>query len=213
MRSLKELGHRHRLSVAAGDLQLLNGRWYVTHCGLIGMAKRYRYSAITTAIELLASDPSNSRWVSRASVFKTLRSKPFVGFGDADPTNTSPLVRGAELRVAETRAVNRALRKAYGMGLCPAEEIRSFPFGSGDHFQPAILAVDLFSLSPIELGLPCGQSHAAALVSAFGSAPSRPTVPGERRGGFSLFSSPLAGPHLTPSPGAKARKHLAVLSA
>jgi hypothetical protein len=36
------------------------------------------------------------------------------------------LVRGAELRVAETRAVNRALRKAYGIGICSVEEIGSF---------------------------------------------------------------------------------------
>jgi len=46
-----------------------------------------------------------------------------VGFGDADPSNVSPLVRGAEMRVAETRAVNRALRKAYGIGLCSVEEL------------------------------------------------------------------------------------------
>jgi hypothetical protein len=45
---------------------------------------------------------------------------------DPDPSNTSPLVRGAELRVAETRAVNRALRKAYGIGLCSVEELGSF---------------------------------------------------------------------------------------
>jgi hypothetical protein len=50
----------------------------------------------------------------------------FVGYGDADPSNTSPLVRGAEMRVAETRAVNRALRKAYGIGLCSVEELGSF---------------------------------------------------------------------------------------
>jgi hypothetical protein len=30
------------------------------------------------------------------------------------------------MRVAETRAVNRALRKAYGIGLCSIEEIGSF---------------------------------------------------------------------------------------
>jgi hypothetical protein len=30
------------------------------------------------------------------------------------------------MRVAETRAVNRALRKAYGIGLCSIEEISSF---------------------------------------------------------------------------------------
>ncbi len=36
------------------------------------------------------------------------------------------MVHGAELRVAETRAVNRALRKAYGIGLCSVEELGSF---------------------------------------------------------------------------------------
>jgi hypothetical protein len=35
-------------------------------------------------------------------------------------------VRGAEMRVAETRAVNRALRKAYGIGICSVEEIGTF---------------------------------------------------------------------------------------
>jgi hypothetical protein len=54
-----------------------------------------------------------------------LTCKGFVGYGDADPTNVSPLVRGAEMRVAETRAVNRALRKAYGIGICSVEELGS----------------------------------------------------------------------------------------
>ena len=49
-----------------------------------------------------------------------------VSYGDADPSNVSPLVRGAEMRVAETRAVNRALRKAYGIGICSVEELGSF---------------------------------------------------------------------------------------
>jgi hypothetical protein len=31
------------------------------------------------------------------------------------------------MRVAETRAVNRALRKAYGIGLCSVEELGSHP--------------------------------------------------------------------------------------
>jgi hypothetical protein len=54
-----------------------------------------------------------------------------VGFGDADPSNVSTLVRGAEMRVAETRAVNRALRKAYGVGLCSVEELGWAPRVSG----------------------------------------------------------------------------------
>jgi hypothetical protein len=52
------------------------------------------------------------RWVFRAVVYKGPKSKGFVGYGDADPSNVSSLVCGAEMRVAETRAVNRALRKA-----------------------------------------------------------------------------------------------------
>jgi len=68
-------------------------------------------------------DPSTNRWVFKATVYKSPRSRGFVGYGDADPSNTSPLVRGAEMRVAETRAVNRALRKAYGIGLCSVEEL------------------------------------------------------------------------------------------
>jgi hypothetical protein len=35
------------------------------------------------------------------------------------------MVHGAEMRIAETRAVNRALRKAYGIGLCSVEELGS----------------------------------------------------------------------------------------
>ena len=120
---LKELSDTYALSIAAGDLQLLSGKWYVTHSGLIGIAARCRCSAITTAIDRSASDPSNSTWVFKAIVYKSHTSKGFVGYGDADPSNVSPLVRGAEMRVAETRAVNRALRKAYGIGLCSVEEL------------------------------------------------------------------------------------------
>jgi hypothetical protein len=68
--------------------------------------------------------------VFKATVYSTRQSKGFVGYGDADPSNTSPLVRGAEMRVAETRAVNRALRKAYGIGLCSVEELGSHPFSA-----------------------------------------------------------------------------------
>jgi hypothetical protein len=72
------------------------------------------------------SDPSSRRWVFRAAVYKFPKSRGFVGFGDADPTNVSTIVLGAEMRIAETRAVNRALRKAYGIGLCSVEELGSF---------------------------------------------------------------------------------------
>jgi hypothetical protein len=71
------------------------------------------------------------RWVFKATVFNKPTSRGFVGYGDADPSNVSSLVHGAEMRVAETRAVNRALRKAYGIGLCSVEELGLSPRSSG----------------------------------------------------------------------------------
>ena len=65
------------------------------------------------------------RWVFRAIVFKSAKCGGFIGYGDADPSNIPATLRGAELRIAETRAVNRALRKAYGIGICSVEEIGS----------------------------------------------------------------------------------------
>jgi hypothetical protein len=128
---LAELTEAYSLSIVAGHLQLLDGRWYITHSGLLRLAFRNRCRGINTTLEDRLSDPIANRWVFRAVVYKSRGSKGFVGYGDADPTNTSPLVRGAEMRVAETRAVNRALRKAYGIGLCSVEELGSLNSSPG----------------------------------------------------------------------------------
>src|SRR6266481_6714678 len=126
---LRELIVRYGLSVAAGDLQYLDARWYVTHAGLLRLAQRKHCTGISVCQVRDFCDPGTCRWVFKATVYKRTGSKGFAGYGDADPSNVSPLVRGAEMRVAETRAVNRALRKAYGIGLCSVEEIGSAPNG------------------------------------------------------------------------------------
>jgi hypothetical protein len=120
---LRELIVRYGLSVAAGDLQYLDARWYVTHAGLLRLAQRKHCTGISVCQVRDFCDPGTCRWVFKATVYKRTGSKGFAGYGDADPSNVSPLVRGAEMRVAETRAVNRALRKAYGIGLCSVEEL------------------------------------------------------------------------------------------
>ncbi len=127
---LRELTNQYRLSVAAGDLKLLEGRWYITHAGLLRISERRQCSGIRTSIDRHLSDSNSNRWVFKAIVYKKSESKGFVGYGDADPSNVSALVRGAEMRVAETRAVNRALRKAYGIGLCSVEELGWSPRAS-----------------------------------------------------------------------------------
>jgi hypothetical protein len=123
VKTLKALTQEFQLSLALGDLTLLDGKWYVTHSGLMRLARRNRCAGIQTRLVNQFCDPDSSRWVFCATVYKSRLSKRFVGYGDADPSNVSTLVRGAEMRIAETRAVNRALRKAYGIGLCSVEEL------------------------------------------------------------------------------------------
>src|SRR5450432_1960089 len=123
IRQLTALTSAFGLVVATGDVQLLQGRWYVTHTGLLRLAKRKRCLGIETTLIEDVSDPANDRWVFKATVYKSSSTRSFVGFGDANPSNVSTSMQGAELRIAETRAVNRALRKAYGIGLCSVEEL------------------------------------------------------------------------------------------
>ena len=114
-------------SLSNGELQVISNSWYVTHTGLLRLARRKRCRGIhVEAVDALC-DSAASRFVLKATVYPSKDSAGFVGYGDADPSNVSLLVRGAEMRIAETRAVNRALRKAYGIGVCSVEEIGSNP--------------------------------------------------------------------------------------
>ena len=120
---IKTLTRDFGFCVQAGELQIINGNWYVTHTGLLRLARRKHCRGIhVEAVESLC-DSASGRYVLKATVYPSKSSSGFVGYGDADPTNVSALVRGAEMRIAETRAVNRALRKAYGIGICSVEEI------------------------------------------------------------------------------------------
>jgi hypothetical protein len=122
---LKTLTNNFGFSIEAGELQIINSNWYVTHTGLLRLARRKRCRGIhVEAVDSLCDSAAN-RFVLKATVYPSKDSAGFVGYGDADPSNVSLLVRGAEMRIAETRAVNRALRKAYGIGICSVEEIGS----------------------------------------------------------------------------------------
>ena len=123
LQALRSLTKRYGFAVALGDLFLLNGKWYVTHSGLLRLAERRSCVGINVQQVRNLCDPIAGRWVFKATVYKNRCSRGFVGHGDADPSNVSTLVRGTEMRIAETRAVSRALRKAYGIGLCTVEEL------------------------------------------------------------------------------------------
>ena len=137
---LRDLTVALKLSLRKAELLQVDGKWYVSHSGLVLIAHRRKCCGIITNVEQQMTDASVGRWVFRATVHKS-PSKTFVGYGDADPSNVSYLIRGAEMRVAETRAVNRALRKAYGIGICSVEEI-------GSSTEPAQQSVGSKKLPP-----------------------------------------------------------------
>jgi hypothetical protein len=114
LRPLEALIRQHNISTINGDVTYLQSSWYVTHSGLLAIARRRHCVGIQVHPVREFCEPAASRWAFKATVFKSRNCKGFVGYGDADPSNVSFLVHGAEMRVAETRAVNRALRKAYG---------------------------------------------------------------------------------------------------
>src|SRR5580704_12026778 len=76
-------------SFKAGELQIIDGNWYVTHTGLLRLARRKKCRGIhVEAVESMC-DFAASRFVLKATVFPSKGSSGFVGYGDADPSNVS----------------------------------------------------------------------------------------------------------------------------
>ena len=120
LRDLRSLLVRYKFSVILGEITRIDSCWYVTHSGLLQLASRRKCAGIRTSLQERLSDPAANRWVFRAVVYKGANSKGFVGYGDADPSNTSPLVRGAELRVAETRPLTAHCAKLMESASAPS---------------------------------------------------------------------------------------------
>jgi len=152
VRSLTELLVHYGLSISSGEITYLDGRWYVTHAGLLRVARDRHCAGIEVLPVQAFSDASQLRWAFRATVYKSRSCRGFTGYGDADPSNVSPQVRGAEMRVAETRAVNRALRKAYGIGICSVEEL-------GSHDRAAAPERPIRKLPPKSANGNCNDGH------------------------------------------------------
>src|SRR6202142_4684906 len=69
--TLKSLTEDLALSVSAGDVMLLQGNWYVTHAGLLRIAKRNRCSGMKVQFIRELSDPTVRRFAFEATVFKS----------------------------------------------------------------------------------------------------------------------------------------------
>lgn len=101
----------------------LQGREYITHPGLLRVAHEHGLKSIHN--ELVDWNPEG-----RAAVVKATASGTrgvYSAYGDANPKNVGRMVVESTLRMAETRAVNRALRLYTGLGMTTTEEL------PGDH--------------------------------------------------------------------------------
>src|SRR5690349_5632042 len=110
IKALRSLLQKNGLLVSGAEIIRIDGSWYVTHAGLLQLARRKNCLGIRTSVQVNLSDPASQKWVFKAVVYRDQRSTGFVGYGDADPSNVSLAVRGSEMRIAETRATCRALR-------------------------------------------------------------------------------------------------------
>ena len=68
---LVEITEQHKFSILAGDLAFLENGWYVTHTGLLGLARRNRCAGIHVRPVADFCDPSSHRWAFKATVYKT----------------------------------------------------------------------------------------------------------------------------------------------
>src|ERR1035438_8067345 len=103
IQALKALTRQFSFSFPSGDMILLENSWFVTHTGLIRLARRKRCRGIhVEAVDSLCDSAAN-RFVLKATVYPSKDSAGFVGYDDVDPSKVPLVVRGVEMRIAETR--------------------------------------------------------------------------------------------------------------
>ena len=98
----------------------IRGKEFVTFDGLLDVAHTKGLESIET--EMISSDFENNIFVFKAKV-KLKDGRVCESYGDAKPDNVGELVAVHSLRMAETRAIARALRWATNVGMCSLDEI------------------------------------------------------------------------------------------
>lgn len=82
LQQLTDLSKEFGISVGRGEITYLDGKWYVTHAGLLRVAINSRCCGIRSLLVHRQCDPLSHKWVFRAIVYKSHASKGFVGYGE-----------------------------------------------------------------------------------------------------------------------------------
>lgn len=98
---------------------LLQGKNFITHQGLLYMAHQKGVEAIITE---MIGEPTDKFVMMKATVTMP-EGRVFTGYGDASIVNVNAMISKHLPRMAETRAINRALRLATNIGMTSLEEL------------------------------------------------------------------------------------------
>ena len=71
VQNLKTYSQEFGFSIMAGDLIVLDNGWYVTHTGLIRLARRKHFAGIDVRPVAEFSLTTSRRWAFRATVYKS----------------------------------------------------------------------------------------------------------------------------------------------
>ena len=113
----KEQGNLLKDDIPAEYIKSLQGKEFITHQGLLWMAHKKGLKEVHT--EIASLEPII---ILKATVVMQDGSS-FQAYGDATDENVNAQIKPHKIRMAETRAVNRALRLATNLGMTSAEEL------------------------------------------------------------------------------------------
>lgn len=98
----------------------IQGSDFVNFAGLLDVAHQIGLNNIST--EMIQSDFEKNSFVFKAIV--TLKDEStYEAYGDASTANVGNMIKNHALRMAETRAIARALRWATNIGICSKDEV------------------------------------------------------------------------------------------
>lgn len=120
--------------IADEHIMMLQGKKFIKHSGLLDIAHKSGLVSIKT--DMVSQSPE-------IVIFKATVEMPdnkiFEAYGDATKQNVNGNILPHILRMAETRAVNRALRFATNIGMTSAEEMGDEKLESKQTIDPMII--------------------------------------------------------------------------
>ena len=118
-----------------GHVITLNNKEFITHIGLLDLAHKAGMQGWSTDPIHEWSDPDKDKYAVKARVWDG-EGREFTGIGDASPKNLNAMILASAPRMAETRAINRALRALVNHGATTADEMPQVGLDSQPLIEP-----------------------------------------------------------------------------